>query len=108
MPFLDAAVEFVAKEPRSGGKFNGFLKALPGGFEDAVSGAFGVSKAPVKEFLDFFAERFTWNKSLMKISVKAGTALPRRRLRGKQTVVPQPCRAKRPRSRTSQARSYLF
>ena len=87
MPFLDAAVEFVKKEPRSGGKLKSFLLGLPGDFEDAVSRAFGASKAPVREFLDSFAERFTWNKSLTKISIR-GNAQPRRRLRGKQAAVP--------------------
>ena len=88
MPFLDAAVEFVKKEPRSGGELKGFLMGVPGDFEDAVSRAFGASKAPVREFLDSFAERFAWNKSLTKISIKGGNAQPRRRLRGKQAAVP--------------------
>ena len=61
---------------------------LPGDFEDAVGRAFGASKAPVREFLDSFAEKFTWNKSLTKISVKGGSTQPRRRLRGKQAAVP--------------------
>ena len=86
MPFLEAAVEFVKKEPRSVGKLKGFLMGLPGDFEDAVSRAFGASKAPVSEFLDSFAERFAWNKSLTRISVKS--TQPRRRLRGKQAAVP--------------------
>ena len=76
------------RNPGAVGKLKGFLKGLPGKFEDAVSRAFGASKAPVREFLDSFAERFTWNKSLTKIGLKAGNAQPRRRLRGKQTVVP--------------------
>ena len=60
LPFLEAAVEFVKKEPRSGGKLKGFLMGLPGDFEDAVSRAFGASKAPVRESLDSFADRFAW------------------------------------------------
>ena len=86
MPFLDAAVEFVKKEPRSGGELKGFLMGVPGDFEDAVSRAFDASKAPIREFLDSFAEKFAWNKSLTKISVKS--TQPRRRLRGKQAAVP--------------------
>ena len=86
MPFLDAAVEFVKKEPRGGGKLKSFLLGLPGDFEDAVSRAFGASKAPIREFPDTFAEKFNWNKSLTRISVKS--TQPRRRLRGKQAAVP--------------------
>ena len=106
MPFMDAAVEFVAKEPRSGGKLKGFLLGLPGDFEDAVSRAFGASKAPIREFLDTFAAKFTWNKSLTKISVKAGTTQPRRRLRGKLATVPTRSEPSAPPSRTSKTRSY--
>ena len=51
-------------------------------FNDAVRRAFGAAKAPVKEFLASYAEKFEWNKTLTQVRLKGITR--RRRLRGKQ------------------------
>ena len=92
-PFLQAAIDFMAKEPRSGGQLKNFLTALPAwlNFNDAVSKAFGAAKAPIKEFLDSFAEWIVWNKSLTEIRLKGGTRSDkqlRSRPSGKQAPVP--------------------
>ena len=61
--------------------------ALPSlNFNEAVRRAFGAAKAPVKEFLASFAEKFEYNKRLTQVRLKGVTR--RRRLRGKQAAVP--------------------
>ena len=109
LPFLKHAVDFVRKGAdgsRSGGKLKSFLVQIPGlDFNDAVRMAFGADKSPIKEFLETFADTFTWNKSLTSIEVKP-SALPARarRLRGKQTV-PERTGGAQPATRVSAAPS---
>ena len=111
-PFLKHAVDFVrqgANGSRSGGKLKSFLVQIPGlDFNDAVRRAFGADKSPIKEFLETFADTFTWNKSLTSIEVKPSAlparAGPARRLRGKQPV-PERTGGAQPATRVSAAPS---
>ncbi len=85
-PFLEAALDFVGEETKSASELKKFLVALPKlNFNEAARRAFGAAKAPVKEFLASFAERFEYNKRLTQVRLKRVT---RRRLRGKQAAIP--------------------
>ena len=85
-PFLQPTLDFVGEDTKSASDIKKFLVALPRlNFNEAVRRAFGAAKAPVKEFLASFAERFEHNKRLTHVRLKGVT---RRRLRGKQAVAP--------------------
>ena len=91
-PFLQPALDFVGEDTKSASELKKFLVALPRlNFNDAVRRAFGAAKAPVKEFLASFAERFEYNKMLTQVRLKGITR--RRRLRGKQQAVAVPTRS---------------
>ena len=76
----------MGEDTKSASEIKKFLVGLPRlNFNDAVRRAFGAAKAPVKEFLASFAERFEYNKRLTQVRLKGVT---RRRLRGKQAVAP--------------------
>jgi hypothetical protein len=67
-PFLQPALDFVGEETKSASELKKFLVALPRlKFNDAVRQAFGAAKAPVKEFLASYAERFEFNKTLTQV-----------------------------------------
>jgi hypothetical protein len=86
-PFLQPVLDFVGGDTTSASDIKKFLVALPRlNFNDAVRRAFGASRKPVKEFLDSFAERFDYNKTLNQVRLKGITR--RRRLRGEQAAVP--------------------
>ena len=91
-PFLQPALDFVGEDTKSASEIKKFLVALPRlNFNDAVRQAFGATKAPVKEFLASFAERFEYNKTLTQVRLKGITR--RRRLRGKQQAAAVPTRS---------------
>ena len=80
---MQPALDFVGEDTKSASELKKFLVALPRlNFNDAVRRAFGAAKAPVKEFLASYAERFEFNKTLTQVRLKGITR--RRRLRGKQ------------------------
>ena len=82
-PFLQPALDYVGEDTKSASDIKKFLVALPRlNFNEAVRRAFGAAKAPVKEFLASFAEKFEYNKRLTQVRLKGITR--RRRLRGKQ------------------------
>ena len=82
---MQPALDFVGEDTKSASELKKFLVALPRlNFNDAVRRAFGAAKAPVKEFLASFAEKFEWNKTLTQVRLKGVTS---RRLRGKQGPV---------------------
>ena len=86
-PFLQPTLDFVGEDTKSASDIKKFLVALPRlNFNEAVRRAFGAAKAPVKEFLASFAEKFEYNKRLTQVRLKGVTR--RRRLRGKQAVAP--------------------
>ena len=86
-PFLQPALDFVGEETKSASDIKKFLVALPMlNLNEAARRAFGAAKAPVKEFLASFAERFEYNKTLTQVRLKGITR--RRRLRGKQAAAP--------------------
>ena len=86
-PFLQPVLDFVGEDTKSASDIKKFLVALPRlNFNEAVRRAFGAAKAPVKEFLASFAERFEFNKRLTQVRLKGITR--RRRLRGRQAVAP--------------------
>ena len=105
-PFLQPALDFVGEDTKSASDIKKFLVALPRlNFNEAVRRAFGAAKAPVKEFLASFAERFEYNKRLTQVRLKGITR--RRRLRGKHKHGrPYTQRAQRAQCPASQARSY--
>ena len=77
----------MGKDINSGSELKKMLVALPQlNFNDVVRRAFGAAKAPVKELLDSFADRFDYNKSLTQVRLKGVTTL---RLRGKQRASSQ-------------------
>ena len=86
-PFLQPTLDFVGEDTKSASDIKKFLVALPRlNFNEAVRRAFGAAKAPVKEFLASFAEKFEYNKRLTQVRLKGVTR--RRRLRGKQQARP--------------------
>ena len=85
-PFLQPALDFVGEETKSASELKKFMVALPRlNFNEAVRRAFGAAKAPVKEFLASFAERFEYNKTLPQVRLKG---VSRRRLRRIQAAAP--------------------
>ena len=89
--FLQPVLDFVGEDTKSASDIKKFLVALPRlNFNEAVRRAFGAAKAPVKEFLASFAERFEYNKRLTQVRLKGVT---RRRLRGKQQAAAIPTRS---------------
>ena len=82
----------MGEDTKSASDIKKFLVALPRlNFNEAVRRAFGAAKAPVKEFLASFAERFEYNKRLTQVRLKGVTR--RRRLRGKQQAAAIPTRS---------------